>query len=56
MYSREGTKKMYENRFKDVTYQKRKNTLPQAIQLQGPQSEMQAQVLIKISILMFQVQ
>ena len=44
MYSREETKKMYENIFNDVTYQKRKKTLPQAIQMQGPQSEMQSKV------------
>ena len=44
MYSREETKKMDENIFNDVTYQKRKKTLPQAIQMQGPQSEMQSKV------------
>lgn len=44
MYSREETKKTDENIFNDVTYQKRKKTLPQAIQMQGPQSEMQSKV------------
>ena len=44
MYSREETKKTDENIFNDVTYQKRKKTLPQAIQMQGPQSEMESKV------------
>ena len=44
MYSREETKKMDENIFNDVTYQKRKKTLPQAIQMQRPQSKMQSKV------------
>ena len=66
MYSREETKKMVENIFNDVTYQKRKKTFPQAIQMQGPQSEMESKVgagkysinfyIDKNLFLMFQVQ